>query len=105
MRGSLEIATAEHSILLSRLQDRRAEVIDKLYGLLASAIGATASLLAIFEFVGEPTKDDKSKVAFEANRAVREYFDQKRIWLPQDGCDRVEALLEALRKLYVNFEI
>jgi hypothetical protein len=104
LRGSLQIAATEHSILLSRLQDRRADVIDTLYALLAKAISATASLLAVFEPAGALSKDEKSKLAYEANVAVRDYCDQKRVWLPAECCEQVDALLEQLRKLYMDFE-
>ena len=61
LRGALQIAASEHSNLLSRLQDKRAEVIDELYGLLATAIAALTSYVAIFEFAGEPPRTRSAK--------------------------------------------
>ena len=37
-RGALQIATNEHSILLSKLQERRADVIGEIYDHIASGI-------------------------------------------------------------------
>src|ERR1700685_3417467 len=44
-RGALEIATNEHSILLSKLQDRRANVVGDIYEHIAAGIEALESYL------------------------------------------------------------
>jgi hypothetical protein len=105
LRGALQIAAAEHSILLSRLQDRRAEVIDQLYGKLAKAIAAITSYVQIFELAGAPPKEEKARTAAEALISFRDYFDEKRIWLPPECCDKVDALESGLRDIYNNFSL
>lgn len=105
LKGALEIAATEHSIILSRLQDKRAEVIDGLYTRLAAAIAATTSYVQIFELAGAPPKEEKGKLAATALIAFRDYFDQKRIWLPAEVCEKVDILEEGLRRTYNDFAL
>ena len=87
------MVAAEHSILLSRLQDRRADVIDELYGKLADAIRGITSFVNVMEMAGEPSKAEKGKRAAEAYNAFIQYFDRKKVWLPAECCAQVEELL------------
>jgi hypothetical protein len=105
LRSALQIVANEHSILLTRLQDKRAEVIDQLYGLLATSISTTRTYVAIFEFPGDPSREEKGKRAAEAIVAFTNYFDQKRIWLPVECCSKVEALETGLRNIFNEFTL
>jgi hypothetical protein len=103
LRGALQIAANEHSILLSKLQEKRAEVIDELYKRLALAISAVTSYVAIFELPGELPKEEKAKSAAAALLSFREYLDQKRIWLPVACCAKVDILETGLRGTFHEF--
>jgi hypothetical protein len=105
LRGALEIAANEHSILLSRLQDNRAKVIDELYGRLAAAIEAMTRYLGVFGSLDNSPTEEKAKGAAEAINAFVEYFDQKRVWLPPECCAKVETLKQGLRQRFVEFDV
>jgi hypothetical protein len=106
LRSSLEIAANEHSILLTRLQDRRAEVIDQLYGRLATAI-ADSKLFIAFQSSESPESDPKHvKVyerASESLNTFRDYFDQKRVWVPEECCSKIELLQDAIVQAFNDY--
>lgn len=104
LRSVASISAQEHDIMLSRLQERRVDVIDQLYGKLADAIRDVTSYVNVAEFPGEPSKDQKAKLAAESYNEFIAYFDRKRVWLPQDCCDRVEELRKAMIAAYVQYD-
>jgi hypothetical protein len=105
LKSELAVIAAEHSILLSRLQDRRAEVIDELYGKLAIAIREITSFVNVMEMAGEPPKAEKGKRAADAYNAFIEYFDRKKVWLPADCCAKVEELRVKMLGPMIQFDV
>jgi hypothetical protein len=105
LKAELAVVAAEHSIMLSRLQDRRAEVIDELYGKLADAIREITSFVNVTEMAGEPTKAEKGRRAADAYNAFIQYFDRKKVWLPADCCARVEELRGKMLSPMVQFDV
>jgi hypothetical protein len=53
LRSSLQIVAAEHSIILTRVQEKRAAVIGGIYALLAKAIALTTSYVHVAQWAGE----------------------------------------------------
>jgi hypothetical protein len=104
VRGVAAISTQEHEIMLSRLQERRVDVIDELYGKLVDAIRAVTSFVDVSERTGEPSKEQKGKDAADAYNMFMAYFDRKKVWLPQDCCDRVEELRKKMIEAFVMYD-
>jgi hypothetical protein len=104
LKSELAVVAAEHSILLSRLQDRRAAVIDELYGKLADAIREITSFVNVMEMAGEPSKAEKGQRAADAYNAFIQYFDRKKVWLPADCCAKVEELRVKMLGPMIQFD-
>jgi len=102
-RATLQERATEHQILFSRLHDKRASIIAELYAKLAETISATESFVSPAEWVGEPDKKEKYKKAMELIVDFFCYFDRRRIFLEKPLCDRVDAILDAIRSPAVEF--
>jgi hypothetical protein len=105
IKSELALVASEHSILLSRLQDRRAEVIDELYGKVADAIREVASFVNVAQWSGEPSKDEKARLAADAYNSFVLYFDRKKVWLPTDCCAQVEELRAKMLNALVQYDV
>ncbi len=101
VKGGLTVIAAEHSILLSRLQDRRAEVIGTLYAKIMTAKRLTE--LGVHPMQAAALGDnpgDKMPPAAEAIREARNTFDQTQIWLTESCARSVEDLMSKIVTLY-----
>src|ERR1700722_11976115 len=63
LKSTLQLKTIEHQVRFSKLHERRAEVIAKLYGYLVAALWSAESFLTPAECAGEPSKEEKHRVA------------------------------------------
>src|ERR1700722_1517898 len=101
IRAAGGIARLEHEIMLSRLQDRRARVIGRLYAKLIDARDKTTEYLMD---TGRDHLDQKANeralAAAMANWSLLNYFERQMVWLPKPCCDNVEAILRQLRGLH-----
>lgn len=104
LKGLLLVSAKEHEILLTRLQDRRATVIDELYGKLADSIREITSFVNLTEFAGEPTKSEKAKRASDAYNDLIQYFDRKKVWLPAECCQQVDELRQKMSAAFVQYD-
>lgn len=105
LKNDLALVAAEHSILLTRLQDRRADVIGDLYAKIAVAIRLTSSFVSPMQLVGEPSQTDKAVTARNAILAAQEKFDETQIWLTESCAKSVDELMIALRYAYNHFAV
>ncbi len=100
---TLALAATEHSARVQHLQARRAEVLAEVYKRLAAAVRAVDSYVSPMQWVGEPTKDEKGKVVNEALLLWLVYFDEHRIFIPQDLCDKLENFAKEVRSQAIFF--
>jgi hypothetical protein len=100
LKGDLALAASEHSILLSRLQERRAQVIGEIYSKIAIAIRLTSSFVAPMQFVWEANHFDKATETRNALTAAQGAFEENRIWLTESCAKSVDALVTELRSAY-----
>ncbi len=109
-KGDLQVAAIEHEIRFSKLHEKRAEVLADLYKLLVVAAWETESFASPIEWAGEPDKKQKYQKAMNAISEYFRFFDQHRIYLPEELCASLEALALKLRSptvafgVYLNFE-
>jgi len=109
-KGELELAAIEHEIRFTKLHERRAEVLADIYKFLNLAIWETEDLLAVFEWPGKKTKEEKYQSARNAIVEYARFFAQNRIYFTEDLCSSLETIARRLRTLadefgvYLNFE-
>jgi len=105
LKNQLQLSTIEHQVRFSRLHEKRAEVIAELYGLLVEALWEAESFLSPLEWTGEPDKKEKHRTAMNQLVKLYRYFDQHRIYLPQEICASLERLIDEVRSQVVNFGV
>lgn len=105
LKHELQIVSLEHQVRFSKLHERRAEVITALYGLLVETQWAGQSLVAIAEFGGEPSKQEKYVTAMKKFAEFFREFDKNRIFLPEQVCKQIEEFLRGMRTRVIQFGV
>ncbi|MGE0554331.1 MAG: hypothetical protein AB7R55_12965 [Gemmatimonadales bacterium] len=104
LRSELALTAAEHNARVSRVADRQAEVIAKVYGLLEEAHIAFRAWAAITKPAGRTMAGDAEE-ASEAYNALARYYWPNAIWLDRQTCDQINAILETLRAVFIDLTI
>lgn len=105
LKNQLQLRSIEHQVRFSRLHERRAETIAKLYELLVEALWAAESFLSPAEWVGEPSKREKHVTAMNKLVDTFRYFDQHKIYFDEELCESLEKLLRETRRLVIEFGV
>lgn len=105
LKNQLQLRSIEHQVQFSRLHERRAETIAKLYELLVEALWAAESFLSPAEWVGEPSKKEKHVTAMNKLVDTFRYFDQHKIYFDEELCESLEKLLRETRRLVIEFGV
>ena len=99
------MAAVEHQVRFSKLHERRAEILARLYELLVEATWETSTFTSPMQWEGDPDKKDQYVAAMNAITKYFRFFDQNRIWLPSDICEPLEEFANALRKPTIELGI
>jgi hypothetical protein len=98
LRSSLSQAATEHSATFTSLQARRAEVVSRLYSLVAETEDAVELFL-------DPRRAAKPEVvkplyegAFDKLRELRTYYRANRIFLTDGTCAKLDGLFDAIHR-------
>lgn len=105
LKSHLHMAANEHSILLTKLQERRAEVIGELYGQISKGVRELISYLRPLQLAGEENRTEKAAAARTALMTALHSFEDKRVWLPVECADGTAAFLEELRQMFNRYDI
>ena len=102
-KRELDAKQFEHQTRFSLIHQKRAEVISKLYARLSRAKARLGELVAIYQPGGQ-SLSEKRKVTSEAYNEANSYFHERRIFLPEEIAENVDAVLEAMRDAFVEFD-
>jgi hypothetical protein len=105
LKQQLQIATNEHSIMLSRLQDRRAVVIGELYAEIARGVSELESYLRPMQLVGEADRPTKAVKARDALMKALASFNEKQIWLTAECAAQVHKLIELCMQTFNRYDL
>ncbi len=99
LKNSLQMTALEHEVRFSKLHERRAEVIEELYGRLV-ALQKDAQHFAIGEgYTPDKQKQDAAYLMIEsAIFDLSDFIELRRIYLPEQFCASSKIFLEAIRK-------
>jgi hypothetical protein len=100
LKSELALVASEHSIMLSRLQERRAQVIGDLYSKIAIATRLTSSFVSPMQWVWEQSQMNRAAEARDALTTAQNAFEENRIWLTESCAKCVDALVTELRGAY-----
>jgi hypothetical protein len=105
LKHELQLAAQEHQALISRLHERRAQVVAETYGLFVEAHWAAQDFVSPMKWAGEPDKRQKYATAMNKAAEFYRYFDKNRIYLPHELCDRLEHFVRDMRKTVIGFGV
>jgi len=101
-RSNLQMATIEHQVRFSTLHDKRAQVIQDLYGKLVALDTAMHSVLKIFQQVGEVSLEEKVREYGRLHNELNEFFLPNKIFFGSETCRVVDDLLFLSRDTYFD---
>ena len=93
----------EHEIRFRNIHEKVAETIAETYARLVGLQAAVGSYVAILEFGGEPSKEEKLTSVAQANDAFRLYFFPREIYFPADLAEKTRNLHAQLTKITNDF--
>jgi hypothetical protein len=105
LKHELQLVAQEHQVVVSKLHDRRAQVVSETYSLLVEAHWAAQDFVSPMEWVGEPSKREKYATAMNKSAEFYRYFDKNRIYLPPELCARLEQFLRDMRSSVIGFGV
>ena len=97
LEADLQRAGFEHRTGFSRLHSQRADVIAETYRLLMIAFREVEVFVNPMHSVDMPANTETYQAAMNAIVACARHFDQRRIFLPREICERLEQFLKSLR--------
>lgn len=103
LKASLSIAAAERSTTFQRLHERRVEVIEKTYAGLRNLHSCVTEYVAIVEFGGTPTREERRKKTADAFYHFNPYFTQHQIFLPKRVADLIQQANNELLQMTNRF--
>ena len=92
LRSELNLRATEHQVTFSRLHERRADVIAQTYSLLRVAHDAIRDYTKVFEPAGDRTREERRKIAAEAQNAYYSYYSKNQIFLPKPAAKLLDKL-------------
>jgi hypothetical protein len=105
LKHELQIVSLEHSVRFSKLHEKRADVVGALYAQLVEVQWTGQSLVALAEFGGEPTKQEKYTTAMNKSAEFFQNFDKNRIYLPESVCSQIDEFLKGMRTRVMQFGV
>lgn len=105
LKNELQLKSIEHQVRFSRLHEKRADVIADLYGHLVETLWEAESFLSPMEWTGEPSKEEKHRIAMNKLVEFFRFFDKNRIYLPEKICGSLEKLALQVRSHVINFGV
>jgi hypothetical protein len=103
LKAEVQKSLIEHDTVFRGLHSKRAETIEELYSKLVEAVSATESFLSIIELGGEPTKEEKYKVAMKKIIDFFQFFDKRRIFLNESLCIQIDDFISKIRNPTIEF--
>ena len=102
-KRQLDAKQFEQQTRFSLIHQKRAEVISELYAILARAKVRLGELVAIFQPGGQSLIEKRKITAETYNEAVS-YFNERRIFLPEEIAENVDGVLAAMRTAFIEFD-
>ncbi len=102
-KAELEKQRYEHQIKYSTLHEARAMVIRDLFTKIVKAEKSMSSLVAIFEPVGQPPKEEKAKIAATDFNNLADYFTENEIYLSERVAGLFNKVSSNIRDAWYEF--
>lgn len=96
LKSTLELAAFEYQIRFSRLHEKRAEIIENLYGNVVDLHKAVSDFVRQFLGADDPTKEKKLQLLWNTVDDFLEYFEKHAIYFDTESCENIIRLKERL---------
>jgi hypothetical protein len=103
LRSELNLRATEHQVTFSRLHEKRADVIAQTYSLLRTTHDAIKDYTKAFEPAGDRPREERRKIAAEAQNAYYAYYSKNQIFLPRSATDLLEILNQSTVQIFNRF--
>jgi hypothetical protein len=90
---------------LSRLHEKRGLVITDLYSNLDDLVKAIGAFVNILSYKGDPSLQEKHKIAGESYKKFRQHYDKHRIFFSEDLCERIDTFVKDLKDPAIEFAV
>lgn len=105
LRTDLKAIAFERETMFSRLHQRRFEVVEELYRLLAQTQEDFAELVSPMSYAGGPSQEDKMKAAGKSGTEFLRFFNQHRLFLEDSLCEEITKLQNELKGIWITFVV
>ncbi len=103
LRSDLSIEAARRTAELTRVHERRMEVLSKLCGILHRLRTVVSAYTSPMEFPGMQPKADRRKAVAAVLAELDDFYAPNRCFIPVATCKRIEAFRGSLRDLTIEF--
>jgi hypothetical protein len=104
-RADLRLVAFEHQARLAKLDEKRAEVIAELYKRLVRTQDRVKSIGSIVAGQDGSSVQQRTELAAQESDALREYFDENRLYFDEGTCIQIDHLLNILEDTFVDFKL
>ncbi|MFZ3077189.1 MAG: hypothetical protein WA139_01925 [Candidatus Aenigmatarchaeota archaeon] len=98
----------QDQIRFSKLHEKRAEIINELYGKivdLESNMKSYINLINLIQVVGESSYPEKQKKAGESGKEFLDFYAKNDIYFSSDVCKKIDIINDTFLKAWNEFEI
>lgn len=104
-KADLDRSLFEYKTKFSLIHEVRAQVIGELYGKISRASSMLARLVHIFQMGNGISLLDKKKAVAEVAQGMQDYYNEKRIYLDDSTCEKIDGIIEVLHSVFVTFDV
>jgi hypothetical protein len=105
LKHQLQLVAQEHQVVVSKLHEKRAQVVAEAYSLLVEVQWSAQDFVSLIEWDGEPSKKEKYLAAMNKSAEFYRFFDKNRIYLPATLCQRIDDFLRSMRSKVIGFGV
>lgn len=103
-KNDLEKEAHIYKVRYEKMHAERSEVIKNVYTKMVKMHRSFGSLMSLAEFVGEPTKAEKAKIAADYANDFTEYYEQNRIFFDEKLANKIDNMSKLLRSTWIKFQ-
>lgn len=103
LRSDLSIEVARRSAELTRVHEKRMDILSRISGLLWALRKAVQAYTTPVEFVATPPKAERREEVAKVLQDLDEFFAPNRCFIPKATCQKIDAFREQLRDATLEF--
>src|SRR5260370_23111942 len=105
LENDLQTKFFEFQTKFSLYHQKQVEVIEELYEMLSETQWTVSELVSLVGTCDERPTTERVNEADERSVALARFYGKKRIYLNEDVCDKMDAILKTMRKSVVTFSV